>query len=243
MAEAGQKTAIVTGASKGMGLKIASTLIAEGYLVAACSRTVSRSLDALIKAHPETRHFPFDLEEAQSVKDCASDILKAYERIDILVNCAGMAAGGLFGMTRIEDLKRVFEVNYFNQILFSQYIVKKMTRAKAGSIINIASTAGLRADPGTLSYGGSKAALIHATRVMAAELGPMGIRVNAIAPAVVDTDMAALMDEKARTQLDERSALKGAVEPNDVADLVAFLASDKSRKITGQVLRVDRGLR
>ena len=243
MADAGQKTAIVTGASKGMGLKIATTLIAEGYLIAACSRTVSRPLDALIKAHPETRHFPFDFEEPQSVKDCASEILKAYDRIDVLVNCAGTAVGGLFGMTKIEDLKRVFEVNYFNQILFSQYIVKKMTRAKSGSIINIASTAGLRADPGTLSYGGSKAALIHATQVMATELGPVGIRVNAIAPAVVDTDMAAKMDEKARMRLDEHSALKGSVEPSDVAELVCFLASEKSRKITGQIIRVDRGLR
>ncbi|WP_152971338.1 SDR family NAD(P)-dependent oxidoreductase, partial [Rhizobium ecuadorense] len=99
----------------------------------------------------------------------------------------------------LEDLKRIFDVNYFNQILFSQYVAKRMVRAKAGSIVNIASTAGLLSDAGTLAYGGSKAALIHATKVMATELGPFGIRVNAIAPAVVETDMAIQMDEKART--------------------------------------------
>jgi 3-oxoacyl-[acyl-carrier protein] reductase len=139
-------------------------------------------------------------------------------------------------------MKRVFDINYFNQILFSQYLVKKMVRAKSGSIINIASTAGLLADAGTLTYGGSKAALIHATKVMATELGPFGIRVNAIAPAVVETDMAALMDEKARSALDERSAIKGTVETEDVAELISFLASARSTKITGQIVRLDRGL-
>jgi 3-oxoacyl-[acyl-carrier protein] reductase len=122
-------------------------------------------------------------------------------------------------------------------------VAKKMMRAKAGAIVNIASTAGLRADAGTLSYGGSKAALIHATGVMASELGAFGIRVNAIAPAVVETGMAAGMDAAAKAALNERSALPGTVEAADVAKLVSFLISDASAKMTGQVLRLDRGLR
>jgi 3-oxoacyl-[acyl-carrier protein] reductase len=145
-------------------------------------------------------------------------------------------------MTPVEDVRRVFEVNYFNQILFTQYVAKKMVRAKAGAIVNIASVAGLLADAGTLAYGGSKAALIHATRVLATELGPFGIRVNAIAPAVVETDMASEMDPAARAALDARSALNGTVAASDVAELVAILVSDATAKMTGQVLRLDRGL-
>ena len=104
------------------------------------------------------------------------------------------------------------------------------------------SVAGLLADAGTLAYGGSKAALIHATGVLATELGPFGIRVNAIAPAVVETDMASEMDPAARAALDARSALSGTVAASDVAELVAILVSDATAKMTGQVLRLDRGL-
>nr|WP_169618099.1 SDR family oxidoreductase [Ruegeria sp. PR1b] len=136
----------------------------------------------------------------------------------------------------------VFEVNLFGPLLFTQSVVKKMLRAKQGSVVNIASTAGLLADAGTLSYGGSKAALIHATKVMARELGSFGIRVNAIAPSVVETEMATQMDASARAALDARSALPGAIEPGDVADLAAFLISEQSARITGQVMRIDRGL-
>ena len=99
-----------------------------------------------------------------------------------------------------------------------------------------------QADAGTLGYGGTKASLIHASRVMATELGAFGIRVNVIAPSVVETDMAGLMDEAARRKLDDRSALPGTIQAGDVADLVAFLVSPSSAKVTGQVLRIDRGM-
>jgi len=242
MAELRDGVAVVTGASRGIGLAAVAKLIDDGFAVAACSRTLSKDIEALLTRHGEVRFFALDLSDPVSVKDCASEIHKQYERIDVLVNCAGVAAGRLFSMTPMDEMKRVFDINYFNQILFSQYLVKKMVRAKSGSIINIASTAGLLADAGTLTYGGSKAALIHATKVMATELGSFGIRVNAIAPAVVETDMAALMDEKARSALEERSAIKGTVETDDVAELISFLASPRSAKITGQIVRLDRGL-
>ena len=241
MAELHNGVAVVTGASRGIGLAAVAKLIDDGFAVAACSRSLSKDIEALL-IRDEVRFFSLDLSDPASVKDCASEIHKQYDRIDVLVNCAGVAAGRLFSMTPMDEMKRVFDINYFNQILFSQYLVKKMVRAKSGSIINIASTAGLLADAGTLTYGGSKAALIHATKVMATELGPFGIRVNAIAPAVVETDMAALMDEKARSALDERSAIKGTVETEDVAELISFLASARSAKITGQIVRLDRGM-
>lgn len=242
MSEDSMRTAIVTGSSRGIGLAVATLLASRGYAIAACSRSRSDGLEALMASHPSVGFIPLDLSDLESVKACAQRLQKDYAQIDALVNAAGVASGGLFAMTRIEDMRRVFEVNYFNQILFTQYVAKKMVRAKAGAIVNVASVAGLRADAGTLAYGGSKAALIHATGVLASELGPFGIRVNAIAPAVVQTDMAAEMDPEARAAFDERSALSGAVEASDVAELVATLLSDATAKMTGQVLRLDRGL-
>lgn len=242
MTEDMRKVFVVTGASRGIGLAIAARLADDGHAVVALSRTLSDELSLLIARYPAVHFQPIDLADADKVKAAAQAVVRAHDRIDGLVNAAGIAAGGLLSMTRVEDLRRVFDVNYFNQILFTQYVVKRMIRAKAGSIVNIASVAGVRADAGTLAYGGSKAALIHATGVMASELGAFGIRVNAIAPAVVETAMAAEMDPSARAAMDQRSALPGVVEAADVAGLAVFLLSDAAAKMTGEVLRLDRGL-
>jgi len=243
MTETTRRVAVVTGSSRGIGLAVATRLVEDGYDVAACSRSCAETLSALIARHAGVRFFPFDLANADALKACAQALSTEYPRIDALVNAAGIAAGGLFAMTKVEDMKRTFDINYFHQVLFTQYVARKMVRARSGAIVNIASVAGLRADAGTLSYGGSKAALIHATGVMASELGAFGIRVNAIAPAVVETDMAAEMDAAAKSTMNERSALQGTVEAVDVAKLVSFLISDGAAKMTGQVLRLDRGLR
>jgi 3-oxoacyl-[acyl-carrier protein] reductase len=117
-----------------------------------------------------------------------------------------------------------------------------MTRHKTGSIINIASTAAMVADPGTLGYGSSKAAFARATQSMATELGASGIRVNAIAPGVTRTDMFDQMTEAARDKLIDSSALKRAAEPQDIANMALFLASDLSSFVTGQIMRVDGGM-
>lgn len=234
---------LVTGANRGIGLAIAERLASEGYSVAACVRSSSAELDQLIAAGAgDHARFDLDLAEEDSIKACARAALAWAGKPVGLVNCAALAAGSLFSMTRMADMRALFEVNLFGPLLFSQSVVKKMLRAKQGSVVNIASTAGLLADAGTLSYGGSKAALIHATKVMAQELGSFGIRVNAIAPTVVETEMAAQMDPAARAALDARSALPGGIEPGDVADLTVFLLSDHAAKITGQVMRLDRGL-
>ena len=109
-------------------------------------------------------------------------------------------------------------------------------------IVNITSTAGLLADAGTLAYGGSKSALGHASRVLATELGPLGIRVNAVAPSAVVSGMADQMDETARARLSDREALAGETLPSDVAVIVSYLLSDSAAAISGQVIRVDRAM-
>jgi len=234
--------AVITGANRGIGMAITRRLVMQGYRIAACVRTRSPELMSLLPEAEGHIIVTFDLRNDAAISEAARTVLTWSKHVDVLVNCAGVASGGLFAMTRMEDMREVFQVNMFGPLLFTQYIVRSMTRAKAGSIINIGSTAGLLADAGTSAYGGSKAALIHVTRVLATELGASGIRVNAIAPAVVETDMSTQMDNAARAALDARSALPGKIVPGDVAALVSFLISSDASQITGQVLRLDRGL-
>jgi 3-oxoacyl-[acyl-carrier protein] reductase len=145
-------------------------------------------------------------------------------------------------MASVADMRKVFEINLFSQLLLTQSLARKMIRQKSGSIINIASTAALFADPGTLAYGSSKAALTRASESMATELGAFNIRVNTISPGVTRTDMFDQMTESARNSLINRSALKRAAEPQEVANAALFLASELSVFITGQTLRVDGGI-
>ena len=183
-----------------------------------------------------------DLMDGEQVKAGVSTIISSKRKIDILVNNAGVPSGSLFQMTPMRELRRVFEVNFFAPILLTQGLSRYMARFKSGSIINIASVAGLIGDAGNISYGSSKAALLLATRTMAAELGEANIRVNAIAPSVTRTGMLEQMDEKARDKMIRASALKRPAEPCEIANVALFLASDLSTFVTGQVLRVDGGL-
>lgn len=238
-------TAVVTGGSKGIGLEIVRLFVEKGFEVVVCSRSLSTDLRELIDSCEDRKihWYSMDLGIEASVNSVAKDISKAFKVIDVLVNCAGAAHGSAFLMTRIADFKSVFEINYFHALAFTQIIAKKMLRRKQGSIVNIVSTAGFLSDPGTVVYGGSKAALIHATKVLAAELGSYGIRVNAVAPAIVNTEMGNMNDKKMFALSDARSSLSGVIEPEDVAFLVYFLAcKELSSKISGQVYRIDRGI-
>lgn len=239
-----EKVAIVTGGSRGIGLSIAKKFIDLNFKVIICSRKGSRDLDHLLETSADSISWvEMDLQSQASVKLAAKTILQSHKHIDVLVNCAGIAFGSTFLMTKIEELKSMFDVNYFNTLFFTQLIVKKMIRDKCGSIINISSIAGIVGGKGMLSYGGSKAALIHATRVMASELGAFGIRVNAIAPSIVLTDMGSSNDKKFVAETKSRMALNQDILASDIAEAVAFLSSaSKSKGITGQVLRIDNGL-
>lgn len=239
------KVAIVTGANRGIGQVIAQTLYAHGAFVFACMRNVdSASLEKIAGIGMEDRikGISLDLEDEISIKSAAKEIMAVNSKIDILVNNAGTASGGLFQMTPMGELRRTFEINFFGQILFTQSVSRLMARNRSGSIINIVSTAVDIPDPGTLSYGSSKAAFARASRSMATELGSAGIRVNAISPGVTKTDMFDQMAPEARDRLISTSALKRPANPQDVANVALFLASDLSTFVTGQILRVDGGM-
>jgi 3-oxoacyl-[acyl-carrier protein] reductase len=240
------KIAVVTGANRGIGLSTAKTFAAHGARVLACMRQVSDEALAEIALNvgPGQVHaVVLDLADEASIKAAIKEIAQLTgNRVDVLVNNAGTASGGLFQMTPIAEMRRVFEVNFFGQIQLAQGVSRLMTRHRAGSIINIASTAADITDSGTLAYGSSKSALVRATRSMASELGPFGVRVNAISPGVTKTDMFDQMAPEARERLIYLSALKRAAEPTDIANVALFLASELSGFVTGQVLRVDGGM-
>ncbi|BEI36597.1 SDR family NAD(P)-dependent oxidoreductase [Polynucleobacter sp. HIN7] len=241
------KVAIVTGANRGIGFSIARTFLQNGAKVIACIRSLeAQQEDLQTKLDPDGVHnlqlVYLDLSKEQVIKSAIKVIMTTNHKIDILVNNAGIASGGLFQMTTMNELRRLFEINFFGQLLLTQGIVRLMQRHKEGSIINISSTAACIADPGTLGYGSSKAAFVRASQSMATEFGNSGIRVNAIAPGLTRTDMFDQMTPAAREKLINSSSLKRAAEPQDIANAALFLASNLSTFVTGQILRVDGGI-
>lgn len=232
-----KKTVVVTGASGCVGQRAVSALLEGGYIVVACARDLTN----LNEESVDLFCYEGDLTNANERERVAKEIKSEHKSIFSVVNCMGIAQGGSFLMSSFEDLQRVFDVNYFSVLAFTQSIVRKMIKNKQGVVVNIASTAGVLSQAGTLAYGGSKAALIHASKVMSAELGVFNIRVNAIAPAVLESPMKQKMDAKSLSELDERSRLKGEIHPDEVVSMILYLLGDDAKNITGQVIALDRG--
>jgi 3-oxoacyl-[acyl-carrier protein] reductase len=241
------KVAVISGANRGIGKSIAETYAESGANIIACMRSLNPETVVWMnklenKFNISVKPVLIDLSDEQSVKKSIKEIMGISKKIDILVNNAGIASGALFQMTTGAELRKIFEINFFSQIVISQGIAKIMVKNKSGSIINLSSTAAFIADPGTLAYGSSKSAFARATQSMASELGSSNIRVNAIAPGVTKTDMFEQMSIDARDKLINSSALKRAADPLDIANVALFLASDLSSFVTGQVIRVDGGI-
>jgi 3-oxoacyl-[acyl-carrier protein] reductase len=240
------KTAIVTGSNRGIGRAIVERFAQNGANVWAHARTATPELtadmaDCAARHGVEIRTVAFDVTNIDAMKAAVREIAAAGKPIDILVNNAGVAHGGLFLMTPLTKVREVFEINFFAPLALSQAVAGHMRKSGGGSIINIASIAGLDLHAGNVAYGTSKAAIIAATKTLAAELAAQKIRVNAIAPGLTETDMATQMEKKAGADMVERTALKRLAQPSEIADTVVFLASERASFITGQVLRVDGG--
>ena len=237
------KYAVVTGCNRGIGRAICQNFLGQGAHVIGCSRQVNEQLQTEMTSFGQNFHnVQLDVEDGPSIKKALKEITEITKEVDILVNNAGIAHGGIFQMTPLSDMRRVFEVNVFGTVAVTQAIARLMVRKKSGSIINISSTAAHLPDRGTMTYGASKAAISRITQSLAQELGAMGIRANAIAPGVTKTDMAKQMKEDAKERLISSSALKKIAQPNDIANVALFLASDLSSHMTGQILNVDGGI-
>lgn len=238
------KLSIITGCNRGIGKAILQNFAENDSDIIACIRNPSESFSKFIKDLQERTNvkieiFAFDFENYDEVKEAIKKIASLKRQIDILVNNAGVANGSIFQMTPISELEKTLKINFTSQVLFTQGISRLMSKSKKGSIINISSISGITGEPGTLSYGSSKAAMIFATKTMASELGKDNIRVNSVAPSLTRTDMYDQMDEKARSKMIQSSALNRICEPEEVANVVLFLASDLSTFVSGQTIRVD----
>jgi 3-oxoacyl-[acyl-carrier protein] reductase len=240
------KNAIVTGASRGIGRAIVEAFAESGASIWAHARKDTREFRADMEAVAKSNGVViepvfFDVTDAPATKAAVKQIAGSTRPVDVLVNNAGVAHGGLFQMTSISTIREIFEVNFFSVLELTQSVVRLMQKKRNGSIINMASVAGLDLKSGNIAYGVSKAALIAATKTLAAELGASGIRVNAIAPGLTDTSMADLMEKGARQSMIDRSSLRRLALPREIANVAVFLASDMASFVTGHVLCADGG--
>ncbi len=242
------KTAIVTGCNRGIGKAILKVFAKNGANIWACVREQDDGFTDYIENLTKDTGVTisplyFDLAYVEQVKVGVKTIMSAKQSVDILVNNAGIIHTSLFQMTPVDKMKEVFEINFFSQMLLTQYISKIMTRQKSGSIVNISSSAAIEGNEGRTAYGASKAAMICSTKVMAKELAQHNIRVNAIAPGLTETDMMreSTPEDALETTL-QRTCMKRVGRPEEIANAVLFLSSELSTYITGQVLRVDGGM-
>lgn len=241
------KTAVVTGCNRGIGKAILERMAAQGADIFAVVRRETAGFTEYCAAlsaehHVEIQAVYADFQSADEVATAAKGILKTKRRLDILVNNIGIAfPQRMLAMTPMDAVKESFQVNVFSGILFTQLISKSMMRSKQGSIVFLSSSAAF--DGGAnIEYSAGKAAILGAARRLAVELGPFGVRVNAIAPSLTDTDMGGIASEEVKAAALSRNIMKRMGQPEEIADAVIFMASDMSRFITGQVLRVDGGL-
>jgi 3-oxoacyl-[acyl-carrier protein] reductase len=241
------KTALITGCLKGIGNEAMQGFARQGASILACCQfhdPIFEEWGRQLAAETGVSITPivFDLASSEETLAAMRPLVAARRRIDILLNIAGITQDALFSMTTMESMRRVFEINFFAQMLVTQYVSKLMIRQKSGSIIHVSSITAMDGNPGQISYGCSKAALLGATKTLASELGEHGIRVNAIAPGVVRTDMTASIPAESFARLCSRIPMGRAGAPSEVAGVLLFLASDLSSYITGQVLRIDGGI-
>jgi 3-oxoacyl-[acyl-carrier protein] reductase len=241
------KNIVITGCNRGIGKAILTTFAENGSNIWACVRQPSDEFETYIRElsmRCDVEIWPvfFDLKDSDQVKSAVKTIMSMKKPVDILVNNAGISYNALFQMSTIDKMIEVFNINFFSQMIFTQYIIKLMLRNKNGSIINIASSTGIDGNAGRSIYGASKAAIICATKAMSTELGENGIRVNAIAPGITQTEMITDMTEAVIRETIQQTHLKRAGNPYEIARAALFLASDISSYVTGQVLRVDGGL-
>lgn len=242
------KNVVITGCSRGIGYKILEEFFLNGANVWACVRKESAEFDEKIQdllAQSENENWIkpiyFDMESEEEVKQAAKQIIGEKQIIDIVVNNAGITSRSTLHMMSMKELKKVYTVNLFSQLLFTSLLSRYMIRNKKGSIINISSVSGLDNAEGTLAYGGSKASVAWSTKTLAIELGKYNIRVNAVAPGLIETDMISYKSDEEIKQLIDGNCIKRMGQAEDVANAVLFLASDKASYITGQVIRVDGG--
>ncbi len=244
MAKADRKVAVVTGGARGMGLVMGQWFLANGHQVVLLD-VDSTTLDAtqkLLNRPDDVLCLHTDVSSPEQVQTAADQVMARFGRVDALVNNAGVAVFKPALETTLEDWRHVLSTNLDGAFLCTQAFGAIMARQRSGAIVNIASISGLRASTLRLAYGTSKAALIHLTKQYAAELGNYGVRVNAICPGPVETEMAKLVHSAAiRADYHDTIPLGRYGSTEEMANTVGFLCSPQASYINGQSLAVDGG--
>lgn len=244
MAEVAGKVALVTGSSRGIGRGIAALLVARGAKVAVTARKLADAEAAAgaMSGSGETMALALEVSDADSVTAAVAAVADHWGAPEVLVNNAGITRDGLTMRMKDADWRDVLDANLTGTFLCSKECLRKMVRARRGSIINLSSVVARLGNPGQANYCASKAGIEGLTRSLAREYANRNVRVNAVAPGFITTDMTDALDEKARAELQSQIPLQRLGGVEDVAEAVAFLASDSSSYITGQVLHVNGGM-
>jgi 3-oxoacyl-[acyl-carrier protein] reductase len=240
------KVALVTGGSRGIGRSIAATLAGAGALVvinyksntAAAEEVVS----AITAAEGRAAAIQADVSASAEVERLFKELLDRYGKIDILVNNAGITRDTLLQRMKEEDFDAVLQTNLRGVYLCTKAALRPMTKARSGRIINITSVVGLMGNAGQANYAAAKAGIIGFTKSAAREIASRNITVNAVAPGYIETELTDVLSETVRQAILENIPLGRLGQPQDVANLVCFLASDAAGYITGQTLTVDGGM-
>ena len=240
------KIALITGASRGIGKQIAITLAKEGYDIAMNCRAENEEV-LLAKKEIEKNNvqclcLPGDVSKFEECENMVKTVIEKFGKIDILINNAGITNDMLLLRMKEEDFRKVIDVNLIGTYNMTKNVSQYMMKARTGRIINLASVVGISGNAGQSNYAASKAGIIGFTKSIAKELASRNILVNAVAPGFIQTDMTNVLKDDVKENILNNIPLKRAGTPQDVANVVKFLASEESSYITGQVIHIDGGM-
>lgn len=238
--------AIITGSNRGIGKSMVEAFAATGANIWACARKPNTEFESWLEETAEKngvwiKPVYFELTDSEAINAGIQSVIDEGQPIDVLVNNAGISTVGLLSMSKVEEIEKLFNVNYFAMLRVIQKVSKRMSRQRKGCIINMGSIAGIEPQPGKIAYGSSKAAVMMMTKCLAKELGPMGIRVNAIAPGPVETEMIHQYKDDVLKNLASESALRRLGTTEEIAKVAVFLASEQASYINGEIIKVDGG--
>ena len=237
------RVVIITGGSRGLGAGLVQSYLDSGDLVATCSRSITPEVEKWQQEVPDRFLFvPADLSKPDDCEAFVKAVIDKWDHVDVLVNNAGVARDGILGMATDEDIDTVVDLNLKGTLYMSRLVSRRMLARSSGAIVNISSVVGRSGYRGLAVYSATKAAQEGMTRALARELGSRGIRVNAIAPGYLRTEMSHGLDEDQLQQIVRRTPAGRLGEPDDVARACQFLTDPRNDYITGQVLVIDGGL-
>lgn len=240
------KTALVTGASRGIGRQIAISLAAEGAFVIVNYNGSKERAEQVVKEITEkggkAAAVCCDVADNDACEEMVKNLIAEYGRVDILVNNAGITRDNLLMKMSEQEFDDVINTNLKGAFHTIRHLSRYFLKQRSGRIINISSVSGITGNAGQANYSASKAGVIGLTKSVARELASRGITANAVAPGMVDTEMTEVLSDSIKEQMLAQIPLRRIGNPQDIADAVVFLASDKASYITGQVLTVDGGM-